>query len=129
MLSDIHGRILTTNNEGDARGAAKTIIIREPNSSSNLAGRFVQETGELWLTVKAFGDWCEKNRADPVTIMTALEESGVAKKGEVQKLMSKGLSNFPLPRMRCFVIDMRKADIDFATATTDQAAQLRVVNE
>ena len=126
LLGDLHGRILTTTTEGDARSGIRATIIREPSSSAPVAGRFMQDTSIMWLGVFAFKEWCDKNRADSAAIMAALEDAGIAHRGEVVKSLGKGLPNYPLTRQRCFVLNLAKADENLVSVS-EAHNQLRAV--
>lgn len=90
FLNEKTNNILVINNESDARSGLFEIPLKEPRGE--LMVRYEPDTNHMFVTVKAFREWCSENQISYKGVKELMMGAGVVIRGEVKKCMSKGMA-------------------------------------
>lgn len=110
MLTEISAGFIVTNVEGDARVSNKLASVISGPTGGVITGRYIQDTGTLYIQQTVIRQWCAKNQADYGDMWkTALDHDWVHH--EVQHYtLGKGTREYGLAPTRCWKVDVRKVN-------------------
>lgn len=108
MLTEISSGFIVTNVEGDARANNKLASVISGPTNAPITGRYIQDSGTLYIQQSVIRQWCAKNQADYGDMWkTALDREWIAPE-IVHYSLGKGTREYGLAPTRCWKVDVRK---------------------